>query len=199
MDRGENRHALRREKSIERLMHAALDLLKEKSFNAVRVEDITARAGMAKGSLYMYFKGKEELYIRAIREIYFQPMREQMDLILDNSNPLEGLRGIVDYIFDDAMHGQQSESMFRAIMDKSLMELIRKELCSFLGGYLASVEKMFNELGHDNPKQKAYLYFVVLDGLYIYRILSLLGMEHWQSAESAEKLKREILGIFQLA
>ncbi|MFC1614538.1 TetR/AcrR family transcriptional regulator [Gemmatimonadota bacterium] len=198
MAKGGNRHAMRREKSIERLMHVALDLLKEKSFNAVRVEDITVRAGMAKGSLYMYFKGKEELYIKAIRGIYLQPLAEQIDLILGNSKPVEGLRGIVDYIFADTMHGQASESMFRAIMDKSLMELIRKELCLFLEGYLGSVEKMFTELGHENPKQKAYLYFVMLDGLYIYRILSLVGMEHWQSEKAADQLKKEILRIFQL-
>lgn len=44
-----------------RIMDAARELLKEKPADHINIEDITVRAGVAKGSFYTHFKRKEDL------------------------------------------------------------------------------------------------------------------------------------------
>jgi AcrR family transcriptional regulator len=50
------------------LTAAALDLFVERGFAATKLEDIAARAGVSKGTLYLYFASKEELFKSVIQQ-----------------------------------------------------------------------------------------------------------------------------------
>jgi TetR/AcrR family transcriptional regulator len=50
------------------LLQAALDLFVEKGFAATRSEEVAARAGVSKGTLFLYFPSKEELFKAVVRE-----------------------------------------------------------------------------------------------------------------------------------
>lgn len=50
------------------LLEAALSLFVEKGFAATRVEEIAARAGVSKGTLFLYFPTKEDLFRAVVRE-----------------------------------------------------------------------------------------------------------------------------------
>lgn len=52
----------------QELLDAALALFVEKGFAATRSEEVAARAGVSKGTLYLYFPSKEELLKAVIRE-----------------------------------------------------------------------------------------------------------------------------------
>lgn len=47
---------------------AALDVFAEKGFAAAKLEEIARRAGISKGTLYLYFKDKQELFRAVVRE-----------------------------------------------------------------------------------------------------------------------------------
>jgi TetR/AcrR family transcriptional regulator len=47
---------------------AALDLFVEKGYAATRVEEVAQRAGVSKGTLFLYFTSKEELFKAVVRE-----------------------------------------------------------------------------------------------------------------------------------
>ena len=49
------------------LLDAALAVFAEKGFAAARMEDIAARAGAAKGTLYLYFPSKEAVFEALVR------------------------------------------------------------------------------------------------------------------------------------
>jgi AcrR family transcriptional regulator len=49
------------------LLDAALDVFAEKGFAAARMEDIAARAGAAKGTVYLYFPSKEAVFEALVR------------------------------------------------------------------------------------------------------------------------------------
>ena len=51
------------------LLDAALDVFAEKGFAAARMEDIAARAGAAKGTLYLYFPSKEAVFEALVRSL----------------------------------------------------------------------------------------------------------------------------------
>jgi TetR/AcrR family transcriptional regulator len=50
------------------LLDAALDLFVEKGFSATRVDEVAARAGVSKGTLFLYFQSKEDLFKAVVRE-----------------------------------------------------------------------------------------------------------------------------------
>ncbi|MES2189550.1 MAG: TetR/AcrR family transcriptional regulator [Pseudomonadota bacterium] len=64
--------AVKRERRKEarpgELLDAALDLFVEKGFAATRSEEVAARAGVSKGTLFLYFQSKEELLKAVVRE-----------------------------------------------------------------------------------------------------------------------------------
>ena len=49
------------------LIQAALELFVEKGFSATRSEEVAARAGVSKGTLFLYFQTKEDLFREVIR------------------------------------------------------------------------------------------------------------------------------------
>lgn len=50
------------------LLSAALDCFVEKGFAATRMDDIARRAGVAKGTFYLYFPSKEAVFEALVRE-----------------------------------------------------------------------------------------------------------------------------------
>jgi AcrR family transcriptional regulator len=58
----------RKEARPQELLHAALELFVEKGFAATRSEEVAARAGVAKGTLYLYYPSKEDLLKAVVRE-----------------------------------------------------------------------------------------------------------------------------------
>jgi AcrR family transcriptional regulator len=54
-------HRRRKQARPQELLAAALELFVEKGFAATRAEEVAARAGVSKGTLYLYYPSKEEL------------------------------------------------------------------------------------------------------------------------------------------
>ncbi len=66
----------RKEARPGELLDAALDLFVEKGFAATRAEEVAARAGVSKGTLFLYFQSKEELFKAVVRENISGHIRE---------------------------------------------------------------------------------------------------------------------------
>ena len=58
----------RKEARPGELLAAALELFVEKGYAATRVEEVAQRAGVSKGTLFLYFSSKEELFKAVVRE-----------------------------------------------------------------------------------------------------------------------------------
>ncbi|VTU22705.1 TetR/AcrR family transcriptional regulator [Variovorax sp. RA8] len=58
----------RKEARPGELLEAALDLFVDKGFAATRAEEVAARAGVSKGTLFLYFPSKEELFKAVVIE-----------------------------------------------------------------------------------------------------------------------------------
>jgi AcrR family transcriptional regulator len=62
------RWSRRKEERPAELTAAALELFVEHGYAATRLEDVARRAGVSKGTLYLYFDGKEALFQAVVRE-----------------------------------------------------------------------------------------------------------------------------------
>ena len=65
---GHAKRARRKEARPGELLAAALDLFVEKGFAATRAEEVAKRAGVSKGTLFLYFSSKEELFKAVVRD-----------------------------------------------------------------------------------------------------------------------------------
>jgi AcrR family transcriptional regulator len=57
----------RKEARPEEIIAAALDLFVERGYASTRLDDVAARAGVSKGTLYLYFENKEDLFKAVVR------------------------------------------------------------------------------------------------------------------------------------
>jgi AcrR family transcriptional regulator len=67
LERIEPRFERRKEARPGEILDAALDLFVERGFAAARLDDVAQRAGVSKGTVYLYFDSKEELFKAVIR------------------------------------------------------------------------------------------------------------------------------------
>src|SRR5690242_2891090 len=51
------------------ILSAALDEFSSRGFEAARLDDVARRAGIAKGTIYLYFRDKEALFQELIRSM----------------------------------------------------------------------------------------------------------------------------------
>lgn len=66
----------RKEARPAELLAAALDHFVERGFAATKLDDVAAQAGVSKGTLYLYFGSKEELFKAVIRQGIFPVLDE---------------------------------------------------------------------------------------------------------------------------
>ncbi len=71
----------RKDARPQELLAAALDLFVERGYASTRLEDVAKRAGVSKGTLYLYFTNKEELFKAVVRESIVPALGEAEDII----------------------------------------------------------------------------------------------------------------------
>ena len=82
-------HARQRRKQArpQELLDAALDLFVEKGFSATRSEEVAQRAGVSKGTLYLYYPSKEELLREVIRHDLVGEIAEGLEMAGSSTAP----------------------------------------------------------------------------------------------------------------
>ena len=71
----------RKDARPQELLDAALSLFVEKGFAATRSEEVAARAGVSKGTLYLYFPSKEELFKAVVRQTLSAEIAEGAEVL----------------------------------------------------------------------------------------------------------------------
>jgi TetR/AcrR family fatty acid metabolism transcriptional regulator len=78
----------------QRILDAAVSVFAEKGFHLARVADVAARAAVADGTIYLYFRNKEELLMTAINtafNAFMSRARTELDAIASPSAKLRRL------------------------------------------------------------------------------------------------------------
>ncbi len=77
---------------FQRILDAAAAVFAEKGFHVARVADIAARAGVADGTVYLYFKNKEDVLMTAINTAFDAFVSNARNEISAIEDPREKLR-----------------------------------------------------------------------------------------------------------
>lgn len=76
----------------QRILDAAVAVFAERGFHSSRVSDIAARADVADGTIYLYFKNKEEILMAAINSAFDAFMKYARTEIAAIPSPVDKLR-----------------------------------------------------------------------------------------------------------
>jgi AcrR family transcriptional regulator len=87
-----------------KIIQIAARLFSVRPFHEVRLDDIAAAAHVGKGTVYIYFKSKEELYASLIQERFSRLLEELRGQLARETSPVLALerivRGLVGFAFD---------------------------------------------------------------------------------------------------
>ena len=81
----------RKDSRPSELLDAALEIFVERGYAAARLEDVAAKAGVSKGTLYLYYDNKEELFKAVVRRSIAPLIAETREMIERSDKDSEAL------------------------------------------------------------------------------------------------------------
>ena len=90
----------KRESRRERIIKVAAGLFSEKSYHDVTVDEIADKVGVAKGTIYLYFPSKENLYLKILEDSY-EAIESLLEREIAKTDPSTSkLRKVLSLIFE---------------------------------------------------------------------------------------------------
>jgi AcrR family transcriptional regulator len=119
------------------IMNAAEEVFTQKGMDAARMDDIARQAGLSKGTLYLYFKGKETLVIAILGRMLegtFQGLEDRKDTELSASEAIlrfteEAIRG-----YQKMLHITPLVYEFLALAFRN--QIVRKAMQQYFDHYM---------------------------------------------------------------
>lgn len=88
----------RKDARPQELLDAALDLFTRQGLAATRMDDVAARVGVSKGTLYLYFQSKEALFKAVVRDSLAQMVAQgTRDAVATHASATDRLRGMTQW------------------------------------------------------------------------------------------------------
>ena len=106
----------RKEARPQELLAAALELFVERGFKASRCEDVAARAGVSKGTLYLYYPSKEELLKAVVRENLGTLIREGGDIASGFEGSTQELLALLMHTWWERIGETPASGIFKIIL-----------------------------------------------------------------------------------
>lgn len=109
----------RKEARPQELLDAALDLFVEKGFAATRSEEVAMRAGVSKGTLYLYYPSKEDLLKEVVRHNVVNQIAEGADLIRQHEGSTSELLARVLRLWWERMGETRASGILKLMMSEA--------------------------------------------------------------------------------
>jgi AcrR family transcriptional regulator len=143
-----------KERRRQQIIVAAKRVFSEKGFNKATMEDIAKEAELSPGTLYLYFKNKEELYaslsLRILQYLHIRVTHVNKETTLSPDQKLAALMEAMYDVYDfdpliiiNMFHLQSSETL------KNLSESLLSEIKELSQKSIGAIAKIFEE-GMDN-------------------------------------------------
>lgn len=99
------------------ILQAALDEFSAKGFAAARLDDVAARAGITKGTIYLYFPSKEDLFVATLREKVRPILEHLRTLAADpDASAMDVLRSHVALVADHVVEDGCGRDIMRILL-----------------------------------------------------------------------------------
>ncbi|OKP80672.1 transcriptional regulator [Paenibacillus helianthi] len=145
------------------ILDAAYELFGSGGFYETKMSEVAERAGIAKGTVYLYFKNKEDLFMAVTRRDC-EGFLQQLEGKLRASGSLTGKLSVIaaHHLFYYYERKQHTKLFFRAPNNNP--ELVAY-MALFMDEYMQAVVKVLLEGGASEPELMAKSYIGMLDRL----------------------------------
>jgi AcrR family transcriptional regulator len=128
------RRDARKTERRDAILAAALDEFSAQGFAATRLDDVAKRAGVAKGTIYLYFRDKEALFQELVRSL-LTPVVGSIEALRDADIPMRVLASRLVDLFVDEIFGTQRRDVIRLMISEGrrfpkLAEFYHREVLS---------------------------------------------------------------------
>ncbi len=146
----------RRAERREAILAAALEEFSARGFAATRLDDVARRAGVAKGTIYLYFRDKESLFQELVRAMV-SPLVGAIEAAPLRDLPIRAVAEMIVDVFVNEIYGTRRKDVIRLILAEGprfpkLAEFYYREV---IGRVLPVMRTLLTravergELGHD--------------------------------------------------
>lgn len=98
------------------ILEAALHVFAQRGFEAARLDDVAKLAGVAKGTLYLYFKDKEALFEEVVRSVVSPVLDRLNELAKHTDLPFDQVVDALYGIFVTEVLGTEKRLLIRLIL-----------------------------------------------------------------------------------
>ena len=154
-ERGAARAGRRNERRAA-ILSAALDEFAARGFEATRLDDVARRAGVAKGTIYLYFRDKQSLFQELVRTM-LSPLVGAIEAAPLRDLPIRAVVEMIVDVFVNEIYGTHRKDVIRLIVTEGprfpklaefyYREVIARVLPVIRGRLMLAVER--GELAHD--------------------------------------------------
>jgi AcrR family transcriptional regulator len=112
--------AARKARSLDRreaILAAALDEFSSRGFEAARLDDVARRAGVAKGTIYLYFRDKESLFQELVRTM-LTPLVGTIEALGQADLPLPALADRIVELFVREVYETRRKDVVRLMISE---------------------------------------------------------------------------------
>ena len=78
------------------ILDVAKKVIEEKGFHNTRMDDIAVGAGVAKGTLYLYFKSKEELFAKLMDREYNKVLKSLLEVVSASDDVVSKIDAVIE-------------------------------------------------------------------------------------------------------
>ncbi len=153
-----------RDASSRKILEAALELFGTKGYESTSINDIATMAGLSKGLMYHYFKGKEDLVEQLIKSLSMDAEGTVEGIIVED--PRESLRNILNLFFNEM---RLNFNRWKLIMNLSVQiekfDFVQEMAREKAEGYIMIMEDLFKQMQWPNPKDEARILGALFDGI----------------------------------
>jgi TetR/AcrR family fatty acid metabolism transcriptional regulator len=118
------------------ITEAAIEVFAAKGYNHARISDIARTAGVADGTIYLYFKNKEDLLLSVFEEKMDELLAGLGEALRDTSDPMERIRRFARFHFRQVRENRRAAEVLQVelrLSNKFLKEYRPEKLWAYLG------------------------------------------------------------------
>ncbi len=115
-----------KEQKRKKIMEAALKIFSKKGYSPAAIDEVAREAGIAKGTLYLYFQDKEDLFCSTILHVIDNLALLLQKNINEQMNPLEILKSLAFYQLKFFSQNRDFFGIFQTIINENLLSSHKK-------------------------------------------------------------------------
>lgn len=169
----------------ELIIRKAMETFASRGFHPATMDEIAKAAGVAKGSLYNYFKSKEEL----LKSLILETIEEVGDMIDPDRDGTVTHEEFLDLIHKVRTWTEENRTFFLLYISvaaqPNVFQLFEEEMWQKVSPLMEKLENFFSENGITDPKAEVRFLDAMLDGM---RLNYAVDPEHFPLDQTEKKI-----------